>query len=105
MTKIFGNSLQDAQQNQLLLQLRRDLFEKKDLVSRVLIHFVFKGDPVEAERSKLLERLREDLEGKKYLIDEFFGRPVDLAIEFTFHANTSRRGMVVHHKIKPTPIL
>ncbi len=64
MNRMFGNSLQDAQQNQLLLQLRRDLFEKKDLISRVLIHFVFKGDPVEAERSKLLERLREDLEGK-----------------------------------------
>ena len=101
MTKIFGNSLQDAQQNQLLLQLRRDLFEKKDLVSRVLIHFVFKGDPVEAERSKLLERLREDLEGKKYLIDEFFGRPVDLAIEFR-STQTRKAGMVVHHKITHT---
>ena len=101
MDRFFGNSLQDASQNQLLHQLRRDLFEKKDLVSRVLIHFIFKGDPVEAERSKLLERLREDLEGKKYLIDDFFGRPVDLAIEFR-SSQTRKAGLLVHHKITHT---
>ena len=101
MIRIFGNALQDGQQNQLLAQLRRDLFEKKDLVSRVLIHFVFKGDPAEAERSKLLDRLREELEGKKYLLDEFFGKPVDLAIEFR-STQTRKAGLVVHHKITHT---
>lgn len=101
MARVFGNATQDAQQNQMLMQLKRDLFEKRDLVSRVLIHFVFNGDPAEAERSKLLERLREDLEGKKYLADEFFGHSVDLAIEFR-SSQTRRAGAIVHHRITHT---
>ncbi len=101
MARVFGNATQDAHQNQMLMQLKRDLFEKRDLVSRVLIHFVFNGDPAEAERSKLLERLREDLEGKKYLVDEFFGRAMDLAIEFR-SSQTRRAGAVVHHRITHT---
>src|SRR2546425_8185002 len=38
--------------------------------------------PVEAERSQVLDKLREDLENKKYLIDQRFGRPVTMVIEF-----------------------
>ncbi len=101
MARVFGNATQDAQQNQMLMQLKRDLFEKREIVSRVLIQFVFNGDPAEADRSKLLERLREDLEGKKYLVDEFFGRTVDLAIEFR-SSQTRRAGAIVQHRITHT---
>ena len=62
MARVFGNATQDALQNQMLMQLKRDLFEKREPVSRVLIHFVFNNDPAEAERSKLLERLRRAAE-------------------------------------------
>jgi hypothetical protein len=82
MERIFGAQSQDQQQNQLLLQLKSCLVENEAVIDRVLIHFVFKGDPEEAERSQVLDKLREDLENKKYLIDQRFGRSVALVIAF-----------------------
>jgi hypothetical protein len=43
---------------------------------------VFKGDPKDAENSSVLSKLQEDLESKKYLIDNFFGREVNLVIDY-----------------------
>ena len=53
------------------------------------------GDPAEAERSQVLDKLREDLENKKYLIDQRFGRPVTLVIEFR-SARTREVGSTTH---------
>ena len=58
------------------------LVENEAVIDRVFIHFVFRGDPEEAERSQVLDKFREDLENKKYLIDQRFGRPVTMVIEF-----------------------
>jgi hypothetical protein len=82
MERIFGARNQDQQQNQLLLQIKSCLIENEAVIDRVFIHFVFTGDPTEAERSPVLDKLREDLENKKYLIDQRFGRPVTMVIEF-----------------------
>ncbi len=82
MERVFGNSTQDQNQNQMLLQLRTQMLEKQALIDRVFFHFVFNGDPAEAERSQVLDKLREDLEGKKYLIDAFFGRQITMGIQF-----------------------
>jgi hypothetical protein len=76
MERIFGASDQDQHLNQLLQQIKSCLVENEAVIERVLIHFVFNGDPAEAERSQVLDKLREDLENKKYLIDQRFGRPV-----------------------------
>jgi hypothetical protein len=82
MSRIFGNALQDGQQNQMLAQLRRDLFEKKDLVSRVLIHFIFKGDPAEAGRSKLVcQAMLNDKELEDYA--ERFGQNMVVEVDYT----------------------
>jgi len=80
--RIFGARSQDPHQNQLLQQIKSCILENEAIIDRVCIHFVFIGDPEEAERSQVLERLREDLENKKYLIDQRFGRPITLVIEF-----------------------
>ena len=82
MERIFGAHDQDQQLNQLLLQIKSCLVENESVIERVCIHFVFTGDPGEAERSQVLDKLREDLENKKYLIDQRFGRPVTMVIEF-----------------------
>lgn len=82
MSRVFGADSQVQNQNQLLLRLKSRLLHDQNLIDKVFIQFIFNGDPAEAERSSVLDKLREDLEGKKYLIDQFFGRPVDLVFEF-----------------------
>jgi hypothetical protein len=95
LERIFGARHQDQQQNQLLLQLKSCLIENEAVIDRVFIHFVFTGDPAEAERSQVLDKLREDLENKKYLIDQRFGRPVTMVIEFR-SARTRKVGSTTH---------
>jgi hypothetical protein len=95
MERIFGAQSQDQQQNQLLLQLKSCLVENEAVIGRVFIHFVFRGDPGEAERSQVLDKLREDLENKKYLIDQRFGRPVTMVIEFRSN-RTHKVGSTTH---------
>lgn len=82
MERVFGNPLQDQNQNQMLLQLKSELIENQALVDRVLIHFVFNGDPEAAERSAVLDSLREDLENKK-VYESIFR-------ESYLHANASK---------------
>jgi hypothetical protein len=95
MERIFAARSQDQSQNQLLLQLKSCLIENEAVIERVCIHFVFNGDPAEAERSQVLDKLREDLENKKYLIDQRFGRPVTMVIEFR-SARTRKVGSASH---------
>jgi len=80
--RIFAGSYQDAKQNQALLQIKSLLLEKKALVNGIFVRFVFNGDPKDAENSLVLSKLQEDLESKKYVIDNFFGREVNLVIDY-----------------------
>jgi len=89
MERIFGAADQDQHLNAILQQIKSCIIENEAVIERVLIHFVFNGDPAEAERSQVLDKLREDLENKKYLIDQHFGRPVTLVVEF--RSGRSRR--------------
>jgi len=93
MERVFGNPLQDPGQNQLLLQLKTALIENKALIDRVLIRFVFNGEPATAEQSAVLDSLREDLESKKYLIDQFFDRQVELASQFISNKTKKLAGL------------
>jgi hypothetical protein len=95
MERIFNATSQDQAQNQLLQQIKSCLLENEAVIERVYIHFVFTGDPAEAERSQVLDKLREDLENKKYLIDQRFGRPVTMVIEFR-SARTRKVGSMAH---------
>jgi hypothetical protein len=82
MQYVFNAEGQDKQQNQLLQQIKSCLIENTAVIDRVLIHFIFLGDPQSAEQSPVLDKLREDLENKKYLVETALGRPVPLVIEF-----------------------
>jgi hypothetical protein len=81
--RIFGNPLQDPTQNELLRLLKADLRECQDLIERVYIQFVFKGDLESTDTSTGLQDRKENLESKKWLIEKFFkGRPVSLDVDF-----------------------
>ena len=98
MDRVFGNATQDPHQNQMLMQLKSRLVTDQAIIDRVIIQFIFNGDPGEADRSQVLDKLREDLESKKYLIDQYFkGRSVDMTFEFR-SARTQRVGAVVHQR-------
>ncbi len=97
MERVFGNPLQDGRQNPVLDQLKARLHEDQAIIDRVLIHFVFNGDPAAAEQNAVLDSLREDLEAKKHFIDTFFaGRDVTLTIQFI--SNESRELRQEHLK-------
>jgi len=98
MNQIFGNTSFDQSKNPMLFQLRNRLYENQAVIDRVLFHLVFKGDPEEAERSQVLDKLREDLEGKKFLIDAYFNRPVEMAIQFrnALRVGATERRRVTH---------
>lgn len=80
--RIFIGSTQDQKQNQAVSQIKSCLLENRGIIENVFIRFVFRGDPTEAENSTVLAKLREDLEVKKYLIDQCFGRPINLVIDY-----------------------
>lgn len=82
MQRIFGAQGQDQRANDLLGHLKGCILENEAVIDRVYILFVFNGDPAEADRSQVLDKLREDLENKRYLVDERFGRPLTLVVEF-----------------------
>jgi hypothetical protein len=104
MLRLFGAEDQDSKQNQLVQQIKATLLENQAVIDRFYVHFVFLGDPAAAEQSKVLEDLRETLENKKYLIENFLGRTVTLAVEFK-SARTNQIAAASHlHKTRIYPL-
>ncbi len=104
LERIFGDPYQDPSMNELLSNLKSDLYEYKNIIDRIYIQFVFKGNVDDAENSSGLDFLREELENKKWLIDNYFGeRKVDLIFEFISDKKTSTRTQPVEtHKLSVT---
>ena len=82
LSQLFSSNVADQKRNALIDFLRSELDEKRALIKKVLIHFVFSGDATEADRSATIEHLRENLEAKKYLLNDFFQSEIDLTVEF-----------------------
>ena len=83
MERIFGDPLQDPDQNELIRQLKSELYENQALIDRVYIQFIFKGDVDAADNSAGLRDRRENLENKKWIIDKYFSpRQVNLIFGF-----------------------
>jgi hypothetical protein len=94
MERIFGPAPEAP--GLLLAELRDRLHEDQAIIDKVLVHFVYNGDPSDADQSAALDSLREDLEAKKYLIDRCFeGRNVTLT--FQFISNEARGPRVGSH--------
>src|SRR5438045_9026508 len=97
MQHIFDAAKQDNLHNQLIQQIKSCIVDNTAIIDRVMIHFVFLGDPASAELSPVLDQLREDLENKKYHVESALGRPVPLVIEFR-SARTKKVGGTSHHR-------
>ena len=95
MQHVFDAAKQDQHQNQLIQQIKSCITDNTAIIDRVIIHFVFLGDPKSAEDSPVLGKLREDLENKKYLVENALGRAVPLVIEFR-SAKTKKVGGASH---------
>jgi AIPR protein len=80
--RVFLAPNKDDHKNQILIQLRSCLQENRAIIDQVCFRFVFIGDPEEAERSQALGKLREDLEEKSGLLNVFFGREVQMVVDF-----------------------
>lgn len=94
MERIFGPAPEAP--GRLLAELRDRLHEDLAVIDKVLVHFVYNGDPSDADQSVALEALREDLEAKKHLVDRCFeGRNVTLT--FQFISNETRGPRVGSH--------
>jgi YHS domain-containing protein len=94
MERIFGPDPEAP--GLLLAELRDRLHEDQAVIDKVLIHFVYNGDPADADQSAALDALREDLEAKKHLVDRCFdGRNVTLT--FQFISNETRGPRVGSH--------
>jgi len=52
--------------------LKTDLFQNWRTIDKIVINFVFNGDPVNAEQSKVLSFLRETVEDKRGIIEGYF---------------------------------
>ncbi len=77
--RIFGNPLQNPEQNDVVAQLKAELEEHQALIDRVYLHFVFKGEVDAAENSEGLQERRERLASKSWIIKEYFrGREVEI---------------------------
>ena len=71
LEQVFGNPLQDPKKNPLISNLRAHLSENSALIDKVLVHFVFRGDPLKAGESAVLESYVEDLQSKKFILDKY----------------------------------
>jgi hypothetical protein len=72
--KIFVDVTKSPDDPPMITFLRTDLFQNWKAIDKVIIDFVFNGDPVYAEQSKVLSFLRETIEDKGGIIDSYFSR-------------------------------
>lgn len=81
--KIFGNTYQDPQINEFVINLKNDLYEHQNIIDKIYIQFVFKGDAEAADNSATLSYHREELENKKHIIESYFkDKKINLVFDF-----------------------
>jgi hypothetical protein len=62
--------------------LRAEIDEFNPKVRSVYLRFVFTGNPKKAEESDTLKDLQEQIEERRYLLNDCFGRDVELKVQF-----------------------
>ena len=70
--KIFIDLTKSPDDPPMITFLKTDLFQNWRTIDKVVINFVFNGDPVNAEQSKVLSFLRETVEDKRGIIEGYF---------------------------------
>ena len=79
--RLFSGSSCLEETRPLLSRLRDCLVKNQSNVEKISVNLVFSGDPMKAEKSRLLDSMREYLESRKYIIDNFFGREVEMIFQ------------------------
>lgn len=74
ISRIFFDPTKSESDHPLIVSLKTSLFENWKTIDRVVIDFVFNGDPVDAEQSKVLSFLRETVEDKRSFIESYLSR-------------------------------
>jgi hypothetical protein len=74
ISKIFFDPSKSESDHPLIVSLKTCLFENWKTIDRIVIDFVFNGDPVDAEQSKVLSFLRETVEDKRSFIESYLSR-------------------------------
>ncbi|MGI0036849.1 MAG: AIPR family protein [Nitrososphaera sp.] len=74
ISRIFFDPTKSENDHPLIVSLKTCLFENWKTIDRVVIDFVFNGDPVDAEQSKVLSFLRETVEDKRSFIESYLSR-------------------------------
>ncbi len=74
ISKIFFDPTKAENDHPLIVSLKTCLYENWKSIDRVVIDFVFNGDPVDAEQSKVLSFLRETVEDKRSFIESYLSR-------------------------------
>jgi hypothetical protein len=82
LAKLFSTTPLDLNENSLLQALRADIDEFMPKVRVVYVRFVFTGNPKRAEEADTLQDLQEQIEDRRYLLNECFGRDVELRVQF-----------------------
>ncbi|MEP7162353.1 MAG: AIPR family protein [Candidatus Moraniibacteriota bacterium] len=98
MERVFGNPHGLKEENAFLGRLRATLFEDQAIIKRVMVVFVFNGEPETAEKSAGLDALRERLESQKHLINEYFGESQAVDLAFEFRSNETKGKSATHIK-------
>ena len=70
--KIFIDLTKAPNDPPMITFLKTDLFQNWRTIDKIVINFVFNGDPVNAEQSKVLSFLRETVEDKRGMIEGYF---------------------------------
>lgn len=79
---VFGKGSNSLKQNDIITNLKSQIWENQTVIDRVLVRMVFDGEVSKADENKMLDYYREKLEDKNYIIKEFFGRDVELRVQF-----------------------
>lgn len=72
--KIFLDVTKQPDEPPMMTFLKTELFENWKSILKVVISFVFNGDPVNAEQSRVLSFLRETVEDKRGVVEDYFNR-------------------------------
>jgi hypothetical protein len=82
LAKVFSATPLDLAENATLGSLRAEIDEFKPTIRSVFVRYVFTGNPKLAEESDTLKELQEQIEERRYILNDCFGRDVDLKVQF-----------------------
>ncbi|HQW06911.1 MAG: AIPR family protein [Flavobacteriales bacterium] len=82
VSEVFGSNAEAKSRNAMVNGLKQVLRDHHNKIDQVNFHFVFTGEPEKAENSSVLSAMREDLENKKHVIDSWWGREMNMVIEY-----------------------